>query len=345
MFAILSLFVFACGNDDEDTDDDNENDTGTEPEGDGGDDSEEGPTVGPITSECDDSKICSGLEETSDCIANFELKTTQAGFYGTYDNIGFYGYNDKTPGGEMIPEPNNVESEPAEEVKGCDKADDWVLHMSADGFTGWGAGIGMDWGGPANPDCETAEALECLEIGYADPNFLIADAEEDERCQTDGETDPVKMRCLLYGEKIKEPRDLSDYVGIGFWVLRVDEDSTTKMQVNFGIPETTRFLADPELAEEYRIESLTYEDGCSDDVGQDNMKCFDDFQAQFRFSNDNLNKWVYKEILFEKLGTKGWGLPLDYDAFPRTRSIGIKFQTTGPGEYVDFYIDDIHLIK
>jgi len=248
----------------------------------------------------------------------------------------------------MIPAPNNYDSEPAVKVKSCDESNKWVLRMSGKGFTDWGAGIGMDWGGPANPDCETEEALECLEIGYADPNFLIADAEKDPRCQDkDGKPDVVKMRCLIHGKNYKETRDLSDYKGIGFWVLRVDPDSAPAMQVNFGIPETTRFLADPHLAEEYRRDDVTYENGCSDDIGIENQKCYNDFAATFRVLNTELNKWVYREILFEDLKyNSGWGLqPKQYTSFPAGKSVGMKFQTPGASENFDFYFDDIHLIK
>ena len=40
--------------------------------------------------------------------------------------------------------------------------------MTASGFEVWGAGVGMDWGGPDNPSCDEAVypgTLACLQIG------------------------------------------------------------------------------------------------------------------------------------------------------------------------------------
>lgn len=341
--AALSISVLGCGNEDEGDDDDNDKPKSTDPEGDGGAGDDTDPA--PNRSECDEALTCAGnLDNPEDCIANFELGTTQAGFLGTYNNVGFYGYNDKTSGATMIPKPNNYDSEDAAKKKNCDSTDDWVLHFAGEGFAEWGAGIGMDWGGPLNPNCETEEALECLEIGYADPNFLIADAEKDARCQDEsGEVDSVKMRCLIHGKNLKEMRDLTEYKGIGFWVMRINKDATPQFQVNFGIPETTRFLADPYLAEEYQMDYTTYEGGCSDDIGDESKKCFNDFSKTIRLPSD-LNKWMYQEVLFANLVTASWGLQLPFTSFPVTRSIGIKVQVAQNATF-DFYFDDFRLMK
>ena len=320
--------------------------TGTE-QGDGGSHSD---ALQFNRTNCDPSKLCTGLEHPEDCVANFELGTAQAGFEAHGAFTGFYGYNDLTPGATMIPERNNDGSEPAVEGETCDGEGRYMLHVSGSGFAEWGAGIGLDWGGTdnPNPDCESDGALACKEIADADPNFLLAEAEADDRCRDEnGEIDPVRMRCAIHGKQLKQIRDLSAYRGIGFWIARTDDTSDVMLKVNFGVPETTRFLTDPTLKQAYRRTDgvAVYEGGCSDDDGDDTTKCYDEFSANVRLVDSDIGKWVYKEVLFEELTTGGWGIPLPYDSFPPNKSTGIKFQTTGPDTYFDFYIDDIHFIR
>lgn len=179
LIAMLGMGV-GCGN--TESGDDGENEPKEKSEGDGGVGDFEVDFV-PITSECDKSKTCAGLEHPEDCIADFQHGTLQGGSrqtgYETY--VGFYGFHDYSKSDdELIPKPNQRGSEPAWKVKGCEPNmdDNYVLRMKGTGFSNWGAGIGLDWGsnGELNPDCVyedndstlSTEENTCLELTEAD---------------------------------------------------------------------------------------------------------------------------------------------------------------------------------
>jgi len=298
-------------------------------------------------SECDTSLLCSTLADPSDCVADFGLGTNQAGFPpdGYADYVGFYAYNDHTSD-SMVPKPNPDMSEPAEKTTTCDTlspnyANDFALHMTATEYVLWGAGVGMDWGGPSNPNCDEAQvpgALDCLQIGIDDDKFKVVDAEADPRCQNaDGTVSEEKMDCLKRGKVIKQPRDLSAYVGIGFWILTTEENEATTVKVSFPIPDTARFYGE-----------------CTDDDDVSSNDCFNDYYTTVNLSKANAGKWVYKTVMFEDISWNiYWGLQLDtlgYGAFPADLSMGVKFQVdtiaaSGTFPKTDFYLDDITLIK
>lgn len=300
----------------DDTDDPVETDTDLET------DDPEAPK--PQLDDCDAERTCNRLEDPADCVANFELGTTQAGFKDEYDVIGFYAYNDHSEGSSMVPVPNPNDSEPAETLESCDSEIDSVIHVKGSGFVDWGAGVGMDWGGPLNPACDADGALDCLQIGIDDANFSLAEAADDPACDTE-----EKLTCLTKGKNIKETKDLSEYRGIGFWVLRNDEASASVIKVAFPIPDTVRFYGE-----------------CSEDDGEPSTNCFNDFAATIRLLSDELGKWVWKEVLFKDLKiNEFWGLQLDLDAFPADESIGIKFQVDADQGDFDFYLDDLILLR
>jgi hypothetical protein len=273
---------------------------------------------------CDVSLTCGQLADPRDCVANFELGTNQAGFNDAYDAVGFYAYNDHSEGAAMVPQPNPDNAEPAESVESCNPENSWVLHMSGSGFVEWGAGVGMDWGGPLNPSCEVEGALDCLQVGIDDDHFLLADAEANPVCDTE-----EKLDCLTKGKVIVEPRDLSAYKGIGFWVLRPNESAASLVKVGFPIPDTRRF---------YGL--------CSEDDDDPSTNCFNDFATTVRLLSDEVGRWVFKEILFEDLKIdKYWGLQLDITDFPASQSLGIKFQVDADQGDFDLYLDDIILLK
>lgn len=272
---------------------------------------------------CAPSLTCDGLDLPDDCIANFELGTIQAGFEGNYGAVGFHAYSDGSEYGTMEPVPNFWDAEPAVCMGGCGETDGYVLHMSGEGFTNWGAGVEMYWGGPHNPSCDVDGAMDCLGIAEDDPNFYLEKAAADPRCDTE-----EKLDCLTRGPVLLEPRDLSDYVGIGFWVARTHESSASLIKVLFPIPDTMRFYG-----------------ACSEDDDDSGTGCFNDFATTLRLSNAEVGKWVFKYILFEDLAINPyWGLQLDIPEFPREESLGIKFQV-GQNQIFDFYIDDIILLR
>jgi len=294
-------------------------------------------------SACEPAKLCSGLDDVKDCVADFGLGTNQAGYppngYERY--VGLYAYNDHEVGSSMVPKPNPDNSEPAVKTLTCDDDNnEFALYMKAEGFTNWGAGVGIDWGGDPNPDCDEPGALDCLQIGIDNDKFLLADAEKDERCQNaDGTVSEKKISCLTKGKVIKEPKDLTAYAGIGFWILTTEENEASSMKISFPIPDTTRFYG-----------------ACSDDDGLDSTKCFNDYATTVNLAKKDAGKWVYKEVLFSDTSWSiYWGLQLDkldYEAykFPKDKSMGIKFQVDsvqadGSFPKTEFYMDDITLIK
>ncbi len=278
----------------------------------------------PSLDDCDVDLTCNRLENPSDCVANFELGSTQAGFQDEYDVIGFYAYNDHSEGSEMVPVPNPDDSEPAETLESCDPENDSVIHVKGSAFVDWGAGVGMDWGGPLNPACDAEGALDCLQIGIDDANFSLAEAEDNPACDAE-----EKLECLTTGKNIKQTKDLSDYRGIGFWVLRTDDSSASIIKVAFPIPDTVRFYGE-----------------CSDDDDDSSTNCFNDFASTIRLLSGELGMWVWKEVLFKDLKiNEFWGLQLDLDSFPADQSIGIKFQVDADQGDFDFYLDDLILLR
>ena len=108
------------------------------------------------------------------CIADFGFSTNQVGKemddgFQAGDAIGFYGYNDKTDDASMIPAPNDFETEPAGTIESCDPRNDYALHLQLVGFNSWGAGVGMEWGGPGNGNCD-----ESLHPGAGDPAAYLS---------------------------------------------------------------------------------------------------------------------------------------------------------------------------
>jgi hypothetical protein len=362
LLVAASMWTVGCGNSDEstDTEEPKESDPVDSDKGDGGPSDIECTTANIMEtnrSNCDESKICAALPDgqDADCIANFNLGTAQAGFRNDpegYDHVGWYGYNDHT-GGTMEPPINNNASEPATCVETCDPNNNFALHVFGEGWTGWGAGIGLDWGTTPNPYCDDTlhpGGLKCLEVFEEDPNFLITTAEADPRCQNDDGTVSVdKMKCVLYSKNYKEYRDLSDYKGIAFWAMP-GPDFSDVIQIGFGVPETTRFIADASLPEEYRLteeegrtKSMTYEGGCSDDDASDTNKCYGDYATTLNMGGEP-GVWGYYEVLFSELMPLTWGMKLPSDTFTSSKSIGIKFQTDKNITF-DYYITDIHFIR
>ncbi len=363
------MWTTGCGNEDaaEPEDSDNVDKDSNSDEGDGGEKDtnvtvcDDDNTMKPALTECaaNPGTTCAELPEgqDNDCVANFNLGTAQAGFRnGSYAHVGWYGYNDHSAGGNMEPPINNTGSEPATCVMSCDKENDYVLHVKGDnGWIGWGAGIGLDWGETPNPYCDEG-GLKCLEIFEADPNFKLKTAEADARCHVDGKAenpvDPNRMKCVLYSKNYKEVRDLSAYKGIGFWALVGNKNTKPAIQVGFAIPETTRFITDSTLVEEYRIgededpprpKSFTYTGGCNDDDTSDSNKCYGDYATTVNLSSEE-GIWKYYEVMFDELLPLTWGMPLESQSFPSSRSIGIKFQIDKALAF-DYYIDDIRLIR
>jgi hypothetical protein len=287
---------------------------------------------------CELGLTCAGLENPEDCIADFGLGTNQAGYppdgYSNY--IGFYAFNDGS-GGTMTPVPNPYVAEPAEQIQSCDSRNNYALHLEASGFTTWGVGIGMNWGGTPNESCEVDGAMNCLQISYDDQMFDLEDAEEDPCCE--GCEAEAKLNCLKLGKNILQPKDLSAYAGIGFWMMATDSNEAETLKVTFPIAETMRFYGGA--------------DGCNDDNDDNSDDCFNDFYTTIGISNSDAGKWIYHEILFGEIHwNEWWGLQLDtigITDFPSDRSMGIKFMiegnATSPLPYTDLYFDDITLIK
>jgi len=346
VLAALLVAVFAC--DDPKVDKDTEKSTD-----DGGDNSD----IVLITSDCDPAKLCSALPEAKDCVATFDLGTTQAGYVGImnsglydanseyntdYPWVGWYSYNDYSwqngPDATMKPEKNNDGSEPAEKVDSCAGAiegkKDYTLHAYGDGWVTWGVGLGLDWSGENNPACynedgtEKPDSIACWAAYLADDRIKEAEIRELPECPTD-----EAVECAMQSKRMKIPRDLSEYKGLGFWIATTPNNEARVIQVHFPIPDTTRFLG-----------------ACSDETGEDGTKCYNDFMDNINLSDTDVGKWVYKEVLFENLAqSPDWGLQLDTKDFPPTQSVGLKFQfgwetSIGPVAF-DFYLDDIHLIR
>ena len=362
--AVVALAI-GCGNDESDPED-------SGPGGDG--DPDGGDTVDPDLSECPKypDNTCAAViaaGEPERCVADFNYGSCQAGNSGEcadycgYDKfVGVYGYNDTTEGASQIPKPNFTGSEAATKIKSCDPVSDdganYALHFEASGFTDWGAGIGMDWGGPFTEWCDDTvhpRALECLYITQEDPKYTVEEAMLDERCArpNDPDEDHAMRQCLMWGKNEKRVRDLSAYVGIGFWVLTMDDHEAAQVKVNFPIPATTRFYGN----------ELIDGDGCSDDdepppgeTDPNANQCFNDYAKYLNFNPQDRGKWVYKEVLFTQLEwSEDWGLQLDdlgYEKFqfPKTESIGLKWQIDRniafpELDYTNFYIDDVILLK
>lgn len=320
----------------------------------------------PDTSNCaaDIAHTCAALIEAgngADCIADFGWDdptlgyTNQAGYLDNYDlgYVGFYGYNDVTAGATQIPKPNYFSSEPSGEIKSCDTNNDSALHFYATGFGGWGAGVGLDWGGPENPDCAADGALDCLQLRIDDDHTPLAIAEADEACQTNGAVDEAKINCFKYGKNINEPKSLEGYAGIGFWTLATDNNQKDALKVAFPIPLSMRFYS------EYYGDELGYGGVyCDEDDGVDGTKCYNDYTTTVPLpitGDDDVNTWIYHEVLFGEIETSTiFGIqPADdvdasYANFPKAQSMGIKFQVDtwqAPMPDADFYIDDVILLK
>ncbi len=331
----------------------------------GGDGPEDGGTdeVIVLTTECDTDKLCSALDNPIDCVADFSYGTNQAGYPGIagtgvdglyapdsqyydsdYPYVGIYSYNDyswQTSDAEMIPVKNNTQSGPAEKLKSCAGDDDWVLHAKGnDLWTDWGVGLALDWSGENNPACyeedgvtEDAESIACWEKFLEDDRIKLADIQKLDECDTER-----KIECATRSKRYKDVRDLSAYKGLGFWILTTPDNAISVIDVHFPIPATTRW------------ESAGADgDECDNEDATDSNDCYNDFAANVNLAPDEVNKWVYKEILFKNLAQNPhWGFQFDEGtSFPPTQSIGIKFQfgnAAGP-ESFDFYLDDIRLIR
>lgn len=296
-----------------------------------------------------------------DCIADFGWEdsnlgfTNQAGFKDNYNlgYVGFYGYNDVTPGAVQIPTPNYFAAEPSAEIESCDTNNDSALHFYASGFSGWGAGVGLDWGGEENPDCAVDGALDCLQLRIDDDHTPLAVAEASDVCQTNGAVDEAKINCFKYGKNINAPKDLSEYAGIGFWILATESNFKDKLKVAFPIPLSMRFYG------EYYAEELGYGDvHCDEDDGLDGTKCYNDYALTIDLpvaGDSDVNRWIYHEVLFGEIATSTiFGVqPADdvgasYVNFPKTQSMGIKFQADTWQALMadtDFYIDDVTLLR
>jgi hypothetical protein len=258
-----------------------------------------------------------------------------------YDYVGFYAYNDGSAGSVMIPAINNDGVGDAKKIESCSDlgAENDAMYFSATGFVGWGAGLGLDWGGPHNTNCDVAGALDCLQIGIDDTKFALATAEADQRCQDgSGNVDNTKIDCLMKGKVLKQPMDVSAYKGIGFWIMAGPNNQATEMKVTFPIPATVRFYGGAT--------------GCSDDDTVDTNDCFNDYNKKIKLPKDP-NKWEYYQILFDEITwDTTWGLQLNtlgYDKFPKNESIGLKFQIDSPYnaetfDATELYIDDVTLI-
>ena len=279
------------------------------------------------------------------CIADFSWGSNQVGKdpgtgFDQGTTVGFYGYNDKTPGATMDPVPNNDGAEPAATIDTC--TDKTAMRLMVDGWADWGAGVGMDWGGPKNPNCDEAAhpgVTPCMTIGVDDNKFVLAATLALPVCQgpTPEET-AAFVDCLKYGKVYKEMRDLSAYKGIGFWLLAGSDNAAANLKVTFPIPETARFL--------WERQSTSAADGCDED--NDSKKCFNDFATNVQIDTTP-NKWFWHEVLFERLKwSDQWGYELtQHTTFPKERSIGIKFQIDKTGAttpHADLYIDDIVLL-
>jgi hypothetical protein len=267
------------------------------------------------------------MERPEDCIADFENGTLQAGVNGDYPNVGFYAYTDGEDG-TIIPAINHDGAEPAEQMASSDPGSEFVMHVKGDGFTRWGAGVGLFWGGPPNPACEAAGALDCLQIGLDDMDFDLSEAENDPRCDTE-----EKLDCLKYGKQLKATRDLSDYRGIGFWLMAGDDNAARTLQIHFPIPDTVRFQGE-----------------CSDDDRDHANDCYNDFIEVVGLPADAANQWTYHEVLLKDSSiSPDWGLQTwAGKPFPADLSLGIKFQFTnsnGSPQPFDVYFDDIVLLR
>ncbi len=294
--------------------------------------------------------LCKDRMEAGDalgCVAAFDdLQTNQAGnsemgYSGGMGDpyVGFYAYNDQSTSGVMIPEVDNEGVRAAWPIESCGGGSgNYALYMKAEGWVNWGAGLGMDWGGPNNPSCDEPGAAECLKIGQDNPKFALETAAADPACQG-GDVD-AKLDCLKRGKVIKEPKDISAYRGIGFWIMKTDANIAGAMKVTFPIPATVRFYGG--------------DTGCTDDDGVADHACFNDYFKRVPLPADPF-KWEYVEILFSEISwDPSWGLQLDtlgYKAnqFPAEESMGLKFQIDSPYNEETFpntemYIDDITLL-
>jgi hypothetical protein len=367
MLAAVAAFALGCDNSDPEGENGNNNPDGG-PDGGGPENID--------LSQCETYKdnTCAAViaaGEPERCIADFGYGTCQAGNPGECDDfcgydkfVGIYAYNDKTDGSVQIPEPNFTGSEPAVEIESCDNNNNFSLHFKASSFLVWGSGVGLDWGGPLSEwsdDSLHPGVLSCLDITQEDPKYKVEEAMTDSRCArpNDPDEDYAMRMCLMTGKNIKQPRDLSDYLGIGFWVLTTEYHEAGQMKVNFPIPATTRFYGN-ELLEPIFNDTTTPK-GCSEEEGIDGLQCFNDYFTMVPFDPADVNKWVYKEVLFDELTwSRDWGMQLDspdlglgYEEyqFPTDESIGLKWQIDYSGsdgsKYYgpDFYLDDIILLK
>ncbi len=341
----LAVLVFALGAGCGDTIKDPVDSDDTQSSDDGGDvEDSETPEIKVDVSACSTNPgtTCKDKIEAKDslaCVAGFDLGTNQAGNEDVgYDYIGLYAYNDGSEGSKMTPEINNEGVGNAVSIPSCSGEKNYALYFKAEGFVDWGAGVGMDWGGPPNSSCDVEGAQECLNIGLEDPKFALSDAEKAEVCM--GENADKKLDCLKRGKIIKEVKDLSAYRGIGFWIMATEKNMAIAMKVTFPIPASVRFYGG--------------ETGCSDDDTPTNNDCFNDYFKIISLPA-KANTWEYKEVLFSEIGwSKDWGLQLDtlgYEQknFPAKESMGIKFQIDSPYnqetfDFTELYIDDITLL-
>jgi len=356
--AVLALgFSAGCGETvDEGPDTGGDGDSDSDADADGGTPGE------PDLSDCDSTKTCAGLATPSDCIADFGyvnekgVTTNQAGYKDDYNlgYVGFYGYNDVTEGATQLPVPNYFSSEPAEEIKSCDANNDYALHFYVEGFDGWGAGVGMDWGGDENADCEVDGALDCLQLRIDNDHTALSTAEGAAACQNDdGSVNEAKINCFKYGKYLNAPKNLSDYKALGFWTLTTDSNENDTLKVTFPIPASMRFYG------EYYNDTFNYDGkACSEDDEPSTNDCYNDYYATVSLptsGEDDINKWVYHEISFNDLKLNSFGLQLadetvfgpSYTHFQPTQSMGLKFQVDtwqAPIATADFYLDDVTLI-
>jgi hypothetical protein len=355
MAAMYTAFAPGCGDTVEIIGDTSDGDTDGDTDGDADGDTDSDADSDINLDDCDAAKTCAGkiaAGNPEECIADFGLGTNQAGYppdgYSTY--VGLYAYNDLTS--TMLPVPNYFASEPAEEITSCDTGNNFALHFVADAFTGWGAGVGMNWGGPANANCKDPDP--CLQLRIDDDHYTLADAQAD----TTACPDEAAIDCFKYGKNVYEAKDLSAYAGIGFWTLSSPTNTTGTLKVTFPIPATMRFYSE-KYDSTFGYGGVTCDEE-DDDAGNN---CYNDYYTTVSLAiaptnptaEDKTNKWIYQEILFDDIAyNPWWGLQLEdiaasYAAFPKTQSMGIKFQIDASAEanmtYTDFYIDDITLIK
>ena len=302
-----------------------------------------------------------GDGEPERCIADFNYGTTQAGNSGTctdycgYDKfVGVYGYNDNSSGAVQIPPAGLEASEPSVRMPSCDPNDtNYALHFQASGFVDWGAAIALDWGGPLTEWCNEEVhpgVLDCLGVTLEDSLYTIESAMSDVRCQRDNPNEEQAMeQCLMWGKYEKRTRDLSDYIGIGFWVLAMDDHEVTHLKVSFPIPATTRFYGNELLPD-------GEPKGCTDEDLDKANQCFNHYSQYISFNPNDRGKWVYKEVLFDQLEwSTDWGFQLDtlgyiQQQFPANESMGLALQadrdiSSHELAYTNFYIDDIILLK